>query len=187
MPNNSAITVRVILQLRSSATNATKATKGQAYPFALSCRIREMEDNLSRFAEQHGRHGEATDVAPAYLDVLTATDDQALTNALKRLFPAYFRDYWDAASHARFFKLRSDITAWAEPSNRGGIARTDFRDQLIRVRTPALVICGACRSSSALPADAGRVDRRSPHGPGIRPDQPTGGGLRAGSSGPPRC
>ena len=105
--------------------------------------IRETEEILSRFAEQHARHNEATDVAAAYLDVLTATDDHTLTHALRRLFPAYFRDYWDITSHARFFKLRSAITAWAEPSNRGGIARTDFRDQLVRVRTPALVICGA--------------------------------------------
>jgi proline iminopeptidase len=105
--------------------------------------IRETEDNLSRFAEQHARHGEATDVAAAYLDVLTATDDHTLTLALRRLFPAYFRDYWDPASHASFFKLRSNITAWAEPANRGGIARTDFRADLIRVRTPALVISGA--------------------------------------------
>ena len=105
--------------------------------------IRETEENLSRFAEQHAQYGEASDVAAAYLDVLTATDDHTLTHALRRMFPAYLRDYWDSASHPRFFKLRSDITAWAEPSNRGGIAHTDFRDQLIRVRTPALVISGA--------------------------------------------
>jgi proline iminopeptidase len=89
--------------------------------------IRETADNLSRFAEQHARHNEATDIAAAYLDALTATDDHTLTHAVRRLFPAYFRDYWDAAAHAGFFKLRSEITAWAEPSNRRGIARTDFR------------------------------------------------------------
>jgi proline iminopeptidase len=105
--------------------------------------IRETEDNLSRFAEQHADHGEATDVAAAYLDVLTATDDHTLTHALRRLFPAYFRDYWESRAHASYFKLRSDITAWADPSNRGGFERTDFRDRLARVRTPALVLCGA--------------------------------------------
>jgi proline iminopeptidase len=104
--------------------------------------ICETEDNLSRFAEQHAHHREAADVAAAYLDVLTATDDRALTHALRRLFPAYFRDYWDSGSYASFFKLRSAITAWAEPSSRGGFERTDFRDHLIRVRTPALVISG---------------------------------------------
>jgi proline iminopeptidase len=105
--------------------------------------IRETEDNLSRFAEQHAEPREASDVATAYLDVLTATDDRSLTHAVRRLFPAYFRDYWDSGSHANFFKLRSDIHAWAEPCNRGGFDRTDFRDQLIRIRTPALVIAGA--------------------------------------------
>jgi proline iminopeptidase len=105
--------------------------------------IRETEDNLSRFAEQHPQYSEATDVAAAYLDVLTATDDHTMTHALRRLFPAYFRDYWDSSSRASLFKLRSAITAWAEPSNRGGFERTDFRDDLIRVRTPALVIAGA--------------------------------------------
>ncbi len=105
--------------------------------------IRETEDNLSRFAERHAHHSEAADVAAAYLDVLTATDDQTLTQALRRLFPAYFRDYWDSSSYASFFKLRSAITGWAEPSNRGGFERTDFRDDLTRVRTPALVISGA--------------------------------------------
>jgi proline iminopeptidase len=105
--------------------------------------IRETEDNLSRFAEQHAHQGEATDVAAAYLDVLTATDDHTLTHALRRLFPAYFRDYWDSGSHASFFGLRSGLTAWAEPSNRGGFERTDFRDRLHRVRTPALIIAGA--------------------------------------------
>jgi proline iminopeptidase len=105
--------------------------------------IRETEDSLSAFAEQHAQYGEATDVAAAYLDVLTATDDHTLTQAVRRLFPAYFRDYWDSRLHAGFFKLRSSITACAEPSNRGGFERTDFRDDLVRVRTPALVITGA--------------------------------------------
>jgi proline iminopeptidase len=105
--------------------------------------IRETADNLSRFAEQHAQHSEAADVVAAYLDVLTATDDHTLTHALRRLFPAYFRDYWDSGSYASLFKLRSAITAWAEPSNRGGFERTDFRDDLARVRTPALVIAGA--------------------------------------------
>jgi proline iminopeptidase len=105
--------------------------------------IRETEDNLSRFAEQHSQYREATDVAAAYLDVLTATDDHTLTRALRRLFPAYFRDYWDSSSHATFFTLRSALTAWAEPSYRGGFERTDFREHLSRVRTPALVISGA--------------------------------------------
>ena len=81
--------------------------------------IRETEDSLSRFAEQHAHYSEATDVAAAYLDVLTATDDHTLTQAMRRLFPAYFRDYWDSRSHASLFKLRSAITAWAEPSYRG--------------------------------------------------------------------
>jgi proline iminopeptidase len=105
--------------------------------------VRETEENLSRFAEQQARHGEAADVATAYLDVLTATSDYTLTHALRRLFPAYFRDYWDSRAHGRYFKLRSDITAWAAPSNREGFERTDFRDRLARVRAPALVICGA--------------------------------------------
>jgi len=105
--------------------------------------IRDTEDSLSRFAEQHAQYGEATDVAAAYLDVLTATDDHTLTQAMRRLFPAYFRDYWDSSSHASFFKLRSALTAWAGPLYRGGFERTDFRDHLVRVRTPALVISGA--------------------------------------------
>ena len=50
--------------------------------------IRETEDSLSRFAEQHAHYSEATDVAAAYLDVLTATDDHTLTQAMRRLFPA---------------------------------------------------------------------------------------------------
>ena len=104
--------------------------------------IRETGDNLSRFAEQHAHNGEAGDVEAAYLDVLTAVDDRTLTHALRRLFPAYFRDYW-GSSYGSFFKLRSTITAWAEPSRRGGVERTDFRDRLSRVRTPALIIAGA--------------------------------------------
>ena len=32
--------------------------------------------------------------------------DHTLTHALRRLFPAYFRDYWDSSSYASFFKLR---------------------------------------------------------------------------------
>jgi proline iminopeptidase len=104
--------------------------------------IRETEENLSRFAEQHAHHGEAVDVAAAYLDVLTAIDDHTLTHAVRRLFPAFFRDYWDSRAHASHFKLRSEITAWADPSNRGGWERTDLRDRLAQVRTPALVVSG---------------------------------------------
>jgi proline iminopeptidase len=105
--------------------------------------IREMGDNLAQFAEQHARHGEAADVEAAYLDLLTATGDHTLTQALRRLFPAYFRDYWDTDRHASFFKLRSDITAWAGPSTRGGWETTDFRDRLAQIRTPALIVTGA--------------------------------------------
>jgi hypothetical protein len=36
-----------------------------------------------RFAEQHAHYSEATDVAAAYLDVLTATDDHTLTHAAR--------------------------------------------------------------------------------------------------------
>jgi proline iminopeptidase len=104
--------------------------------------IRETGDNLARFAGQHARHSEAGDVEAAYLDMLTATDDQTLTYAVRRLFPAFFRDYW-GGSFASYFALRSTIAAWAEPSSRGGFERTDFRDRLARVRTPALVIAGA--------------------------------------------
>jgi proline iminopeptidase len=104
--------------------------------------IRETGDNLARFAEQHAGHSEAADVEAAYLDMLTATDDQTLTYAMRRLFPAYFRDYW-GGSFARLFALRSTITAWAEPSSRGAFERTDFRDSLVRIPTPALVIAGA--------------------------------------------
>lgn len=105
--------------------------------------IREAEDNLARFAESHAHRAEATDIEAAYLDVLTATDDHTLTQALRRLFPAYFRDYWASSSHASFFTLRSAITAWAQPLHRGGFERADFRDYLYRVRTPALIITGA--------------------------------------------
>jgi proline iminopeptidase len=105
--------------------------------------LREIEDNLTRFAEHHAQHAEAADVVAAYLDVLTATDDRTMTQSLRRLFPAYFRDYWDSRTHASLFTLRSTITAWAEPSNRGGLERTDFRERLHRVRTPALIVAGA--------------------------------------------
>jgi proline iminopeptidase len=105
--------------------------------------IQEAEDSLSRFAEQHADRSEAADVTAAYLDVLTATDDHTLTYALRRLFPANFRDYWAPGSYASLFKLRSNLTAWVDPWNGGGYQRTDFRDALGRVRTPALIISGA--------------------------------------------
>ena len=105
--------------------------------------IRETADNLARFAERHHDRGEAGDVEAAYLDMLTAADDHTLTHAVRRLFPAYVRDYWDNTSYAGYFKLRSAVTAWAGPSGRGGFSRTDFRDRLAGVRTPTLVIAGA--------------------------------------------
>ena len=105
--------------------------------------IREAEDNLARFTEQQAHHHrEAADVPAAFLDMLTATDDHTMTYALRRLFPAYFRDYW-GSSYASFFKLRSVLTAWAGPSSQGGVERTDFRDQLTRIGTPALIIAGS--------------------------------------------
>ena len=105
--------------------------------------VHETEDNLARFAEQHAQQVEARDVEAAYLDVLTATDDHTLTRAVRRLFPAYFRDYWNSDSHGRCFTLRSAITAWAGPGRRGGSERMDFRDRLAGVRTPALIVTGA--------------------------------------------
>ena len=112
-------------------------------PAATAELVRETGDNLARFAERHARQGEAGDVEAAYLDVLTATDDRTMTQARRRLFPAYFRDYWNPDRHAGFFKLRSSLTAWAAPSSRGGAASADFRDRLGRVRTPALIVAGA--------------------------------------------
>jgi proline iminopeptidase len=134
----------VLLQyLTSYPDNARALVLVCSTPVANAELIRETGDNLSEFAEQHADHGEAADVAAAYLDVLTATDDHTLTHAVRRLFPACFRDYWDPTSHPSFFTLRSAIMAWAEPSNRGGLQSVDFRDQLTRVRTPALIISGA--------------------------------------------
>ncbi|AQA25716.1 ndr family protein [Rhodococcus sp. MTM3W5.2] len=104
--------------------------------------LREGADNLARFAEIHSVHSEAQDVTAAYLDILTATSDDGLTRAVRRLFPAYFRDYWDPRLNPALFQLRSSIRTWSEPARRGGFVRVDFRRTLSQQRTPALIIAG---------------------------------------------
>ena len=104
--------------------------------------IRETEDSLSRFAEQHAHYSEATDVAAAYLDVLTATDDHTLTQAMRRLLRVLPRLLGQQVT-------RELVQAAIGHHGMGGTVvprgfeRADFRDHLIRVRTPALVISGA--------------------------------------------
>ena len=103
----------------------------------------EVGQNLHRFAERHaGRPEEAElpGILSAFQDAASATGDEEVTAILRRLFPAYFADYW--GREHEFAPLRSSVRMYAGPLRGEEPAPFDLRGELGAITVPTLVLVG---------------------------------------------
>jgi proline iminopeptidase len=96
--------------------------------------------NLDAFARRHADRAEVPDIVAALDDALGAETDEAFSEAFRRLFPAYFTDFW---SHGqRMAAMRAGVRAWIDPL-RGEGPPFDVRDALTGLTVPTLIVVGA--------------------------------------------
>ena len=96
--------------------------------------------NLQLFPQQHPDQQEAPGMFGAYQATLAARDDEAITQGLRKIMPAYFADYW--AHESRLAPVRAAMRAWVDPLHGEEPAPFDVRGQLGSVTAPALVVTG---------------------------------------------
>ncbi|GAA3467414.1 alpha/beta fold hydrolase [Nonomuraea roseola] len=93
--------------------------------------------NLQRFS--HSRP-EAAGIPQAFQRALAAADDEACTQGIRDILPAYYADYW--ARESELASLRGSLRAWADPV-RAGEPPFDVREELGDITTATLIISGA--------------------------------------------
>lgn len=92
---------------------------------------------MQAFGARHAGNAAAADVMQAWSDVPTVNDDTSYTAVLRRLFPAYFADYW--AAESTYAPLREGIGATHVI---GGAKPFDARGALSAIDSPTLVLAG---------------------------------------------
>ncbi|MEZ0072034.1 alpha/beta fold hydrolase [Planotetraspora sp. GP83] len=96
--------------------------------------------NLEQFPRLHPGQPEASGIPDAFRRTLAATDDEACTQGVRDILPAYFADYW--ANEDELASLRASLRAWIDPM-RAAEPPFDVRDMLGGITTPTLIISGA--------------------------------------------
>jgi pimeloyl-ACP methyl ester carboxylesterase len=92
---------------------------------------------VAAFAALHAGVADAQAVADTWKVVGGIADDAGYTDALQKLLPVYFADYWNREHE--FEPIRRSIRAWHVTA---GGAPFDNRDRLGAIETPTLVIVG---------------------------------------------
>ncbi|MGH2356234.1 MAG: alpha/beta fold hydrolase [Chloroflexota bacterium] len=103
----------------------------------------DVGQNLRRFAERHAGRPEEVEmpgILSAFEDAGRATGDEELTAILRRLFPAYFADYW--GREREWAPLRGAVRMYAGPLQGEEPAPFDVRGELASITVPTLVIVG---------------------------------------------
>jgi pimeloyl-ACP methyl ester carboxylesterase len=98
--------------------------------------------NLEKFAAAHAGDERLPEVLDAWRSVPGIADDEAFTDAARRLFPAYFADYWGRENEfaaARTAVRGSYISGLDDCLAPVGI---DDRDTLAEITTPTLIVVG---------------------------------------------
>lgn len=96
--------------------------------------------NLRRFQERHAGQPEVASVTQAMPEALSATDDEGFTRAFRRLFPAYFADYW--RHETELAPLRAGLRAWIDPMRGQEPQPFDVQAQLRSLALPTLILVG---------------------------------------------
>ncbi|MFC3505279.1 alpha/beta fold hydrolase [Micromonospora krabiensis] len=84
---------------------------------------------------------EAEAVPAAFQQAVTATDDDALSAALRTAVPVYFADFW--SRREEFAAFQAAVQVWAEPAGAQDPTPFDVRDRLGEILAPTVVIVGA--------------------------------------------
>ncbi|MGH3647468.1 MAG: alpha/beta fold hydrolase [Micromonosporaceae bacterium] len=95
--------------------------------------------NLELFAQRHPARPEAQDIVMAFREISELDDDAGFTALLRRVFPAYFGDYWGRESELE--KLRAGLRCWIDPMHGEG-PPFDVRDALGSIGIPTLIVVG---------------------------------------------
>ncbi|HCT75211.1 MAG TPA: alpha/beta hydrolase [Micromonosporaceae bacterium] len=96
--------------------------------------------NLQLLKHRHPVRPEVASVIQALPEALATTDDEAFTEAFRRLFPAYFADYW--RHEAELAPLRARVRAWIGPMRGEEPQPFDLRAELRSLTLPALILAG---------------------------------------------
>jgi proline iminopeptidase len=104
---------------------------------------RDVGQNLTRFAERHAGRPEEVElpgILSAFEEAGRATSDEDVTAVLRRLFPAYFADYW--GREREWAALRGSVRMYAGPLQGQEPAPFDVRGELGAITVPTLVVVG---------------------------------------------
>jgi pimeloyl-ACP methyl ester carboxylesterase len=115
--------------------------------------------NVRLLAARHPGRPEAADIAAAFAAGNDSDGSDDRSAAFRRIFPAYFADYW--ARESEFAPVRARMRAWRGPTLGVEPAPLDTRAALPGLTIPAAVITGA-RDIVCGPAWAGLLHRALP-------------------------
>jgi proline iminopeptidase len=97
--------------------------------------------NMAQFAQRHvTAHPEVAGYVEALSTPLAELSDDAATEVLRTIIPAYYFDYW--GREEEFGPGRASMVMHAEPSSGEG-PTFDVRAELASVTTPTLIVVGA--------------------------------------------
>ena len=97
--------------------------------------------NLELFARRHPERPEAREIVTAFQQEMPQlVDDSGFTTMLRRVFPAYFADYWRHEPELK--QLRADLRCWIDPMRGEEPTPFDVRQALGTLEIPALIIVG---------------------------------------------
>lgn len=96
--------------------------------------------NLGAYPASFPHTPEAAEASLALTRALAATDDETLTDNLRRAMPVFFDDYW--AHRMEFTSFVKSVRAWVVPMKAQESLAFDLRGQLGGITVPTVVMTG---------------------------------------------
>src|SRR5262249_54424752 len=96
--------------------------------------------NLGAYPASFPHTPDAAGASLALARALSATDDETLTDELRRAMPVFFDDFW--AHRLEFTSFVKSVRAWAVPMKARESLDFDLRDQLRGITVPTIVMTG---------------------------------------------
>ncbi|MEV4756113.1 alpha/beta hydrolase [Micromonospora sp. NPDC049559] len=96
--------------------------------------------NVAAYPARHPDRPEAAELPVAFQAALAADTDEAYTEALRRILPLYFADYW--ARQAELAPAFAGLRAWIDPMRGEEPAPFDVRERLGALALPTLILVG---------------------------------------------
>jgi pimeloyl-ACP methyl ester carboxylesterase len=114
--------------------DSAPATGGEHFEEALR--------NLGTFTTKNAGNPKLQDVLDAWAMVPTIADDETFTSVSRRLFPAFFADYWSRESEFAPALASVNGSFVSGLDEHGAPDLIDDREALASLKTPALVVVG---------------------------------------------